>query len=83
MHNLLLNWHTQKEELNQTSNSILRRFDRICLSNSSQNFAITIYKCPMDTHKRSQQVISTPYDFRLHEKTGEIFRVVFTGVNFW
>jgi hypothetical protein len=27
--------------------------------------------------------MTTPYDFRLHEKIGEIFRVVFSGVNFW
>ena len=28
------------------------------------NSAITHYKCPINTHKGSQQVISTPYDFR-------------------
>ena len=33
-------------------------------------------------HKRPQQVISTPHDFRQHEKIGEIFKVIFTGVNF-
>ena len=36
----------------------------------------------MSKHKRPQQVISTPYDFRKYEKIGEIFRVVFTGVCF-
>ena len=36
----------------------------------------------MTTHKRSQQVISTRYDFRQQEKTGGIFKVVFTEINF-
>ena len=45
--------------------------------------SITPFKYPINTHKIPQQVILTPYDFRKHEKIGEIFRLVFAGVNFW
>ena len=41
-----------------------------------------VYGCPINTHKRPQPAISIPHDFHQHEKIGEIFRVIFTGVKF-
>ena len=54
---------------------------RATLEKNPFNYShIVSYECPMNTHKRPQQVISTPYDLRQHEKIGEIFGVIFTGV---
>ena len=47
---------------------------------SCLNSATTPYKCLINTRKRPQHVITTPYDFLKYEKTGEIFRVVFTEI---
>ena len=56
---------------------------RAILEKNPFNYShIVSYECPMNTHKRPQRVISTPYDLRLYEKTDEIFKVVFTGANF-
>ena len=56
---------------------------RAILEKNPFNYShIVSYECPMNTHKRPQRVISTPYDLRLYEKTDEILQVVFTGANF-
>ena len=53
------------------------------VSNTRLIFGVkTLYEFPINTHKRSQRVMSTPYDLRQQGKIAKNFWVVFTGVKF-